>query len=118
MSKLQSRALARVLSPEFPKSIDSEPVKRVPGRHVGEDHAITDLQAILNLDGVDRRAAQPHLNPNRFAVGQPFKHGYCAIGLAIGWTADVKHVGEAFDLDRAVHAQVRPNSFWIFAIQL
>src|SRR5690606_30517263 len=80
-------------------------------RHIRQDHHVTGLQAGDDLDGVDRAAAQPDVDPDgRVAARLELEDPDRAVGLAVGRAAHVDHVIEPLDLDHAIHAEVRPRA--------
>src|SRR3954468_21515506 len=80
-------------------------------RHIGEDHPVPDLQAVLHLNGVHRAAPERNLGlrgilPIRFELEQLHRR----VLLAEDRPAHEHHVVELLELDRAVDAQVRAKN--------
>ena len=72
----------------------------------------------LHFHRVHRRLADRDLRPHeRHAVAAEPEEADDALLLAVGGPADVEDVVEPLELDRAVHAQVRPRALRQFALQ-
>ena len=55
---------------------------------------------------------EPDLRPHcRLAVFEKLEQPNRASGLSISGPADIEHIVQALELDRAVDAQVRPGAF-------
>src|SRR5207248_6586399 len=79
---------------------------------IGENHLIPWLNAVYNLNGVDRAFAEFHRRPEslRGAV-EEFEHSYGIVLLAKRWTADINHIVETLELDCSIDTEVRPRAF-------
>src|SRR5215467_12831296 len=87
--------------------LDAYSVGSVELRHVVHDQAVADLRAALDLDRVDRGAAQLHGDALRFAgIGQYAENPHRVPRLAEARPRDEEHVAEPLELDRAVDGKV------------
>src|SRR5438128_10231769 len=76
--------------------------------HVGKNHLVPRLEPFDDLDGVHGGAAQLDLNARgHLVVRLEPKERDGAEGLPLNGPADVDDIGQFFQLDRAVDAQVR-----------
>src|SRR5690348_1831436 len=91
----------------FVELLDSYAVGIVERRHVRDDHAVADVQAVLDLDRIDRRASEADGDARRFAlVGNDLEDPDRAVRLAEARPRDVHDVVEALELDRAVDGEI------------
>src|SRR5215831_6346711 len=82
---------------------DSNSVRSVELGHVVHDQAVADLCAVLDLDGVDRRATELNGDALRFAgIRQHAEDADRVARLAEARTGDEQHVAQTLELDRAV----------------
>jgi len=80
----------------------------LPRGHIGENHLIADLQALNNFDGVYGAAAKFDGDANgAFAIINELEERGLALGLALDGPAHIQNIVEVFELDGAVHAEIR-----------
>src|SRR5258706_1127231 len=111
------RSLSLVLQPSL-VSVQTDLVVAVLRRGVRQDHLVADLQSLDDFHGVDGDAPQLHGDADRpLAVFDHFEHLDLAVGRAVGRPADIEHVVQPLDLDRAVDRDVRPGALGETALQ-
>src|ERR1051326_6129267 len=77
--------------------------------HIGQDHPVSYLQSFLDLDRTYRAAAERYLHRiGILAVRIDLEEPHRAVLLPEDRTPHIYHIIQFFQLDRPVHAQVRP----------
>src|SRR5215510_37400 len=80
-------------------------------RHVGDDHAVSDLKTGFHFNRVDRSAAELNTDTLGFAfVPHDLEDSDGAFRLTEAGAANEEHVRKTLDLDCAVDREVRPRS--------
>ena len=88
----------------------------VPGRRVGQDHALARHEALHDLDRVDGAAAEFDRHAHGgLAVGRELEQRDRGIRLAVRGAARIDHLRQALDLDGAVDRQVGARAARQFA---
>src|SRR5436190_18763180 len=84
-------------------SFQSDSGDVIPLRHVGDDDAVADGQALQNFNGVHRGASELHIHARRIlAIFADLEQADGAFLRAVGRASDVQHVGQSLELDRTV----------------
>src|ERR1035437_6230430 len=91
----------------FRKSVQFNPVIRVPLRHVGEDDFVAGHEAADDFDGIDGAAAEFDLRAHRvIAVGVELEDTDLALLLAERGPPDVNDVVEPLELNGAIDGKI------------
>src|ERR1035437_3499516 len=91
--------------------VQSNPIVIIVLRHVRENHLVANLQAILDLYGIDGAAAKLHLHfVGIFPVRFQFEELHRGVLLSEYRPPDIHDVVELGQLDGAVHAQIGTRS--------
>src|SRR5690606_7441139 len=98
--------------------LDPHPRMAVPLGHVGQDDDVALLEPATDLDRVHRVTAELYGHAVGVAeVRCDLEHADRGLGVAERRPSDEQDVGQALDLDRAVHRQVRPGAGRQLAVQ-
>src|SRR3972149_8565855 len=90
-----------------PILLEPDSIECIPCRCVGQDHLVAFFQPAANLDRIDRRPAEGHLDPvGGHAVRAKPEQADGAEFLPERRTPDEQDVGKALEFNRAVHTQV------------
>src|SRR5262245_12694797 len=93
-----------------PPSVQPDALRSVLGRHVREDHPIAFAETLEGLDGAHRAASEldgDSLRAIPSRIEPEDSDG--ALLLAEGRAPHEEHVVEPLELDRPVHAEIRPG---------
>ena len=76
----------------------------------GEDDLVAGLQSLYDLDGGYGAATQLYAGADCLLWGGEFEEHHLGVGIGHHRLADVNHVFEPLEFDRALDAQIRPGA--------
>src|SRR6266850_741114 len=88
--------------------LKADAIERVPRGHVRQDDLISRVEAGGNFDGIDRAAPESDPRARRDAARLQLEQRDGALFLPECRAAHMHHIVQAFELDCAVHGQIRP----------
>src|SRR6185312_6807758 len=93
-------------------SIQPNAIVDIPLAHVRKDDAVSRLQTVLDLDGIDRTSAEMHRHTHGFASArEQFENLQLAFRATSHWPPHKQHILNTLERDGAIDIQIRPCSF-------